>query len=452
MAYLGLILFWVSPVLLFQWLLTFDYLTALPWKVTALPICIPTLYLWVADASAVRAGTWVIEKGTKLDYQIWDGLEIEEAVFFFLTNVMVVGGLIGCDYAFGIEELRRLCAKTDVQKKDIFLKDALLGIFKALPGTDTAAKDELARAVKRLQAKSESMFLGSALFHGNLRIDLIFLYSFCRVVDDLVDDSGYDKEQARYWIRNCSIALNNRFKNDQTTGGAKFNDPTMALKYNELQSSVDHLPVSRLSREPLHDLLKGFEMDLEFDYTKGCFPIRDEVDLDLYASRVASTIAALILDLVYYYYYHNKPIHPPDHLEHVTKAGKEMGKALQLVNIARDIRRDAAIGRVYIPTSWLRETGLTPIDVIHRPTSAEVYRLQERLLEKANICYTAARDTIEELPHSVRGPIRATVDSYMEIGRILREKKGKNLQGAKLSVPLWRRLLVAWSAMLQKKY
>lgn len=50
---------------------------ALPWVNTVIPVFLPTLYLWIADANAVRVGTWVIEDGTKLDYQVWNGLEFE---------------------------------------------------------------------------------------------------------------------------------------------------------------------------------------------------------------------------------------------------------------------------------------------------------------------------------------------------------------------------------------
>lgn len=57
--------------------LAYQFVYALPWTNTILPIITPTLYLWIVDTIALRRGTWVIESGTKLGWQIWRGLEIE---------------------------------------------------------------------------------------------------------------------------------------------------------------------------------------------------------------------------------------------------------------------------------------------------------------------------------------------------------------------------------------
>ena len=51
-------------------------LLALPAYASVMPVAIPTLYLWLCDAAALRRGTWVIERGTKLGLSL-HGLEIE---------------------------------------------------------------------------------------------------------------------------------------------------------------------------------------------------------------------------------------------------------------------------------------------------------------------------------------------------------------------------------------
>ncbi len=57
-----------------------------------------------------------------------------------------------------------------------------------------------------------------------------------------------------------------------------------------------------------------------------------------------------------------------------------------------------------------------------------------------------SRDAITELPDQVRGPMRVAVDSYMEIGRVLREGKYP-LKAGRATVPKWRRIWVAWKAL-----
>lgn len=57
--------------------LAYQFIIQLPLSTTLLPIAAPTLYLWIVDTLALRRGTWVIEPGTKLEWHIWDGLEVE---------------------------------------------------------------------------------------------------------------------------------------------------------------------------------------------------------------------------------------------------------------------------------------------------------------------------------------------------------------------------------------
>lgn len=57
-------------------MLSHPFLIGLPAKPTIAAICLPMLYLWVADSRAMKSGTWRIESGTKLDYRIC-GLEVE---------------------------------------------------------------------------------------------------------------------------------------------------------------------------------------------------------------------------------------------------------------------------------------------------------------------------------------------------------------------------------------
>lgn len=216
-----------------------------------------------------------------------------------------------------------------------------------------------------------------------------------------------------------------------------------------LITSIAMLPVSRLSITPLLELLSGFEMDLEFNAEKGRFPITTEEDLEVYAYRVAGTVAASLLELVFAHYGIESPNTDSTKQAKIIRAGEKMGQALQYVNIARDIKHDAAISRVYIPTSWLAEEGMTPEDVIANPEDPKLAILEERILQKADLMHNESVATIDELPHQARGPVKTTVESYMMIGEMVRERRrtGMPVRG-KLKVPLWRRLGRAWREML----
>lgn len=57
--------------------LAYQFIIRLPLTGTLLPIALPTLYLWIVDTLALKRGTWVIESETKLEWHLWDGLDIE---------------------------------------------------------------------------------------------------------------------------------------------------------------------------------------------------------------------------------------------------------------------------------------------------------------------------------------------------------------------------------------
>lgn len=93
MVYLGLILGWTMPVVALQWGWGGGVFTGLG-RVALLGVTVPTVYLWVVDRIAIGLDIWEISPRftTGLDLA---GLPIEEAVFFLMTNVMVVQGLLG---------------------------------------------------------------------------------------------------------------------------------------------------------------------------------------------------------------------------------------------------------------------------------------------------------------------------------------------------------------------
>ena len=193
-----------------------------------------------------------------------------------------------------------------------------------------------------------------------------------------------------------------------------------------VRTTLQLLPTERLPKEPFYELLEGFRMDLSFTQPDSPpsgggathFPIEDEKALELYAHRVASTVGELCLWLVFHHC-RTRSL-PEDTKTKLIGAARTMGHALQYVNIARDIRVDAAIDRVYLPTSWLRQEdgGLTPADIIRDPGRPAAERLRQRLLDLAFAEYARARPIMGALPDDVRAPLIVAVESYMEIGRV----------------------------------
>lgn len=298
----------------------------------------------------------------------------------------------------------------------------------------------LQEALKRLRKKSRSFYLASGCFEGRLRIDLIMLYSFCRVADDLVDNASSGVE-ARHWIVKLTEYLDICYAKIAEKSISRDSFVRSAFP-PQAQSALLLLPTAYLSPTPLYDLVRGFETDLNFSIP-GQYPIADEPTLQIYGSRVAGTVAELCLELVFY---HSNGQNTEQQRREIVQAGGRMGIALQYVNIARDIAVDAKNDRVYIPNRWLESKGLRPEDVLKDPSSSMVEALRQRLLDKAMDIYEEAKGAIELLPSQSRGPMRVAVESYVEIGRLLRES-GYKLKAGRATVPKRRRLRVAWTAL-----
>ena len=453
-TYMSLISVWACPVLLLLWTLSYQLIITLPHINVLIPIAIPTLYLWLVDTIALRRGTWSISTGTKLNVELWPGLEIEEAVFFFATNTLIVFGSLAFDNSIAIIDAFPTLFpdhKPGAMPSPQLLVKALL-----VPASsyDSARLGGLRNALRVLSQKSRSFYLASGVFTGPLRIDLILLYAFCRIADDLVDNST-TFAAAEQWIDHLNRFLTVMYDSNHTT--AKLNK-SLSPFIDEAQSVLRLLPVQHLPIQPLNSLLHGFRTDALFlsasKSAKAPPPIQTESDLKSYASDVASTVAELCLKLIY--------AHDPDPLptsatpsNHYSSklqtmtAGKDMGLSLQYINIARDVAVDAAVDRCYIPADWFTVPSASGPKPTPASFKAEITRHRKRILGLSQNLYDKNVDDIEDLPLYARGGIRVAVESYMEIGRELQRRieGGRDLDGGKkgrATVPRWRRVLVGW--------
>lgn len=468
-TYLGLILVWAVPFLLLLWSLAYQFLLRLPLTSTLVPIIVPTLYLWIVDTLALKRGTWVISHSTKTGREVWPGLEIEEAIFFLLTNTLIVAGLVAFDNAMAVlNTFPAHYREIPALPSPILLVRALL-----LPAS-TYDDDRilgLEQSVDRLRRKSRSFFLASSVFQGRLRIDLIILYSFCRVADDLIDNASSAAE-AKEWVAKLKMFLDLSYgaaekkpdgtivrPGDKNQGAATLF--VMQQFPEEAQLSLLLLPTQCLGKEPLYELLRGFEMDLAFDVSrKGAEgPIKSDADLDIYSARVAGTVALSCIQLALFH--HGPPAGTETEVQkRLMVAGHDMGIALQYINIARDLLVDARLGRSYVPPAWLKKEKLTPDSFVagllkHGTDGSDdggffakkIVVIQGRLLDRAFELYWSNVGMIEKLPIEARGGMRVAVESYVQIGRTLREAKPRMKEG-KATVPAWKRVMVAWKALL----
>ncbi len=92
-TYLFLIVVWAVPIIVAQWAVGWRVLRS-NWRAGLASIFIATLWLTVADSVALRAGTWVIVAEYSTGIFLPGRVPIEEAVFFLVTNTLIVQALL----------------------------------------------------------------------------------------------------------------------------------------------------------------------------------------------------------------------------------------------------------------------------------------------------------------------------------------------------------------------
>lgn len=409
--YLRAILLWVSPVLLFLFaisgLMTSFMYHRIP--ATVCSIAIPTLYLWLIDSIAIRAGTWHINERTSLEVFLWEGLPIEEAIFFLVTNTMVVLGCNGFDLAFSI-------VHTYDQRLDFSFASLCRALLRP---RDEMVVDDLEECVKVLKAGSSSFYTSSFFFNEAVRRDLIVLYAFCRYTDDITDNTKIDASIRSERLNELTAFVNQNFYSKPNLRQSLPKTETeIARNSDPIQRSMLRYIAHKVPREPLIELLQGYEWDLTLD-TSDERRIRFEEDLILYAKHVASSVAEMCMYIV-----------DPNLQAPVVLAAREMGVVLQLTNVARDILTDALHGRTYVPEAWfepghrelLLEAGkLSPDEIATSPMIStikpEIQAL--RLLRMAKTMHKRSTVAIDELPADAQTGIRIATDGYFAIGEHL---------------------------------
>ena len=106
----------------------------------------------------------------------------------------------------------------------------------------------------------------------------------------------------------------------------------------------------------------------------------------------------------------------------------DLGVAMQLSNIARDVGEDARMGRLYLPRQWLREADIDPDAWLREPKfEPRLGELVDRLVEEAEQLYRRAAAGIDELPVECRPAIHAARLMYAAIGREVSRRGGDSV-------------------------
>ncbi|QYK43529.1 MAG: phytoene/squalene synthase family protein [Paracoccaceae bacterium] len=246
---------------------------------------------------------------------------------------------------------------------------------------------DLAACRAAIRTGSLSFHAASRLLPPSVRDPALALYAFCRLADDAVDEGaeaeGADKTRA-------VLALRDRL--DLVYAGRPRNAPADRA----FAAVVDGFAMPRALPDALLEGLAWDAVGRRYDTLSGV--------LD-YSARVAAAVGAMMCVLM--------RARAPDTLARAC----DLGLAMQLTNIARDVGEDARAGRLYLPRDWLAAAGMSEAAFLRRPEPTPAVRaMVARLLAEADRLYIRAGAGVAALPLSCRPGIEAARRIYGAIG------------------------------------
>lgn len=274
--------------------------------------------------------------------------------------------------------------------------------------------DDVAACRAVLRQNSKTFHAASLMLPRRVRNPASVLYGFCRLADDAVDVDGGRLE--------ATARLRERVL--RAYAGTPL--PVPADRALAEVARRHGIP-----RQLFEALIDGLEWDARGRRYETLEELQD------YAARVAGTVGAMMAALM--------QARSPQALARAC----ELGVAMQLSNIARDVGEDARMGRLYLPLQWLREAGIDPDAWLARPVfDSRLAGVVQRLLDEADALYARVGAGVAVLPLGCRPGINAARMLYAEIGREV-ERAGLDSVSRRAVVPGRRKLrLLARALML----
>ena len=244
------------------------------------------------------------------------------------------------------------------------------------------------------------------------------IYAFCRYTDNIVDEAGDDKEKyamLTQWTEELRRSL--------------YGISNYSL-LNKLSAIIRrfHIPI-----EHFYELIKGMEMDLLYK-RYSTFS-----ELEQYCYRAASTVGLICAEV---FGYTN---------EKTKQYAINLGIALQLTNILRDIKSDAKRGRIYLPLEDLRRFDYSEADLLNFTYNEKFVELMRFECNRAHEYFHRAKAYLAEEDKPLFTAARTMGNIYyMLLLRIERAQYDVFTRRIRLSSPL--KILIAMALQLRKKF
>lgn len=161
--YLGCILWWSCPVIMFLWYGAGNYFV-IKLRSTTVAIVVPTLYMCWVDQIALNNYVWHINEKTSLNIFIAKDLPFEEFLFFFITNMIIVLGSIAFDKSYGLADIYTFEFPLRFSTSLSYNAQQMRAFLKAESDMSPSPVDDIRQCLNVLKTASKSFNVASHVF------------------------------------------------------------------------------------------------------------------------------------------------------------------------------------------------------------------------------------------------------------------------------------------------
>jgi phytoene synthase len=239
-------------------------------------------------------------------------------------------------------------------------------------------------AAKITRQSKSNLALAFISLGGERKRDITVFYAFCRVIDDIADSAQFDAAQKKIRLAAWREMLRR----------ACADEPVLA---REVRGLIDKysLPI-----DILEEIIAGVEMDLSISRYATFEELR------VYCYRVASAVGLVSIEI---FGYRNA---------RCKEYALELGLALQMTNIIRDVGKDLWSGRIYLPQEDLARFGYSELELQDRQHNERFVRLMEFEAARAREFFSRAAEALP--PEDRRAMVPAEIMSSIYRGLLRR--------------------------------
>lgn len=263
---------------------------------------------------------------------------------------------------------------------------------------DTELRRAYAHCRQITREHAKTFYLATRFLPNEKQRSIFAIYGLCRYVDDLIDEAEDLITNSRVERHDLESVIDEFKTKLQESYETKRSDNLILMAFSDTLKSF-HIPI----RHPL-ELMEGVCMDL----VKNRYQTFDE--LYDYAYKVASVVGLMTAEVFGY-----------SDRRAITHA-IDLGIAMQLTNILRDIGEDLNRNRIYIPQEDLERFGLTELDLFQHTTDERFVALMRFQIDRARRYYASADEGISMLNADSRLPVILARENYSRILDVIEAK------------------------------